>query len=350
MSADERAAAETLDTILLSENGSADASNAQILAPLYDEVTERAVRRFQQRHGLTTDGIVGAQSLQALSTPMYQRVAQIEMAMERLRWLPDLPEHNVVRVNMPEFRLTVSTGQEELESRVVIGKSVRHPTPIYIGKLKHIEFSPYWNVPWSIAKRELVPAMMRDLGRMQSNNMEIVTRDGRVHTSASKSLLQQVANGQARMRQRPGAHNALGRYKFVLPNPRGIYLHDTRSVSLFNRDRRDFSHGCVRVEQSLDLARLALHGNDGWDQSRLERASRSSKPIYAIPEQAMTVVFTYQTVSVDAEGKTRFLPDVYGYNPRTVRSVQRWANINADNVNATARNSVGGSKLASLNF
>lgn len=328
---------------------------APILAPIFDELTVTAVRRFQARHGLTDDGVVGRQTVNALNTPVYERVAQIEMAMERMRWLPDMGSATVVRVNLPEFSLTASNNQasattETLKSRVVIGRSGKYPTPMYVGQLKRIEFSPYWNVPQSISQREIVPKIRRDLGKMARMNMEIVNGKGKIFRHASPALLNQVVSGEARLRQRPGKKNALGRFKFVLPNARGIFLHDTVSKSLFNRVKRDFSHGCIRVEQPMNLARAVLKDSPRWTEARIQRAAKSKRPVVATPAKPVMVVFTYQTAAVNDMGQMVFLPDIYKYDRRTVASVERWASLNFENVNATARNSAEGQKLASLNL
>ncbi len=343
--------ASRLDSFVSEENIAADAA-APILAPLYDLFTVRAVKRFQTRHGLVADGIVGRKTIAALNTPLFERVAQLELSMERLRWLPDMGDARVIRVNLPEFRLT-SNGQsdaEPLDARVVIGRSGKSPTPIYVGQIKRLEVSPYWYVPASIAKEEILPRLRQNPNRLRRMDMEITTGGGRVYRDATPALLDLLASGAAKLRQRPGAKNALGRFKFVLPNARGIYLHDTSAKRLFGRTQRDFSHGCVRVEDPMALARLILQDSPHWTEERLQAAAIAEKPSYAKPTRPVMVVFSYETVRIADNGQIKFLPDVYDYNPRTIASVQRWASMNSENVNATARNSAEGQKLAQLSI
>ncbi|MFK7963243.1 MAG: murein L,D-transpeptidase [Burkholderiaceae bacterium] len=324
-----------------------------ILAPRYDDLTRAAVERFQHRHGLVSDGIIGEQTRRALMTPMYARVAQLEMALERLRWLPDVSNERVIRVNLPEFRLTATesgldSADLSLDSRVQIGKADRSPTPLYMAEIKHIEFSPYWNVPYRIARDELIPKFRKDLKRMRRMDFEVKAKTGKVYRNATPKLLDMVVQGKARLRQRPGLKNALGRFKFVLPNARGIFLHDTLSQHLFASNQRDFSHGCVRVEEPMALAEMILRDNERWTRQRIEDAVNASKPSWVKPASPVTVMFTYETARVSPDGSVVFLKDVYDYDSQTVASVARWAAMNYDNVNATARNSAEGEKLAKL--
>jgi len=335
---------------------SGDASAADdllILAPRYDHLTLAAVKRFQRRHGLEADGVIGEQTREALMTPMYARVAQLEMALERLRWLPDIRNKRIIQVNLPEFRLTATESGELLsdltiDTRVQIGKAGRSPTPLYMADIKHIEFSPYWNVPYRIARDELLPTFRKNLQRMRQLDMEIKTKSGKIYRDASPKVLDLVLNGQARLRQRPGQRNALGRFKFVLPNARGIFLHDTLSQRLFASDQRDFSHGCVRVEEPMALAQMILRDNRAWTEERLSEAISAQRPSWVRPATPVTVMFTYQTARIDHTGSVVFLRDVYDYDTQTVASVSRWAALDYDNVNATARNSAEGQKLARL--
>jgi len=335
------------------EGSTLAADDLLILAPRYGTLTEAAVKRFQLRHGLVADGVIGKQTRQAMMTPVFARVAQLEMALERLRWLPDISHQRIIRVNLPEFRLTATeSGQAfsdlTIDSRVQIGKSGRSPTPVYMAEIKHIEFSPYWNVPYSIARDELLPKFRNNLKRMRQLDMEIKAKTGKIYRHATPKLLDMVLRGEGRLRQRPGRKNALGRFKFVLPNARGIYLHDTLSQRLFSSTERDFSHGCVRVEEPMALAQLILRDNKRWTDERLEKAISASKPTWAKPATPVTVMFTYETARIETDGSVVFLKDVYDYDRQTVASVTRWAKMDYDNVNATARNSAEGRRLAQL--
>lgn len=335
-------------------NGSANAADdLLILAPRYGTLTQAAVKRFQLRHGLVDDAVIGQQTRQAMMTPVFARVAQLEMALERLRWLPDVSHQRIIRVNLPEFRLTATESGHAfsgptIDSRVQIGKSGRSPTPLYMAEIKHIEFSPYWNVPYRIARDELLPKFRKNLKRMRQLDMEIKAKTGKIYRDASPKVLDMLLHGKARLRQRPGRKNALGRFKFVLPNARGIFMHDTLSQRLFSSTQRDFSHGCVRVENPMALAQLILRDNKRWTSDRVEKAINAGKPSWVKPATPVTVMFTYETARIDPNGSVVFLNDVYDYDSQTVASVARWAAMDYDNVNTTARNSAEGRKLAQL--
>jgi murein L,D-transpeptidase YcbB/YkuD len=181
--------------------------------------------------------------------------------------------------------------------RVVTGNAAKTPTPVFGRAMTHVVFRPYWNVPTSIAEAEIMPAVYRDRGYLRRRNMELVKGDGGLQ-----------------LRQRPGPGNALGLVKFLLPNPFGVYLHDTPEDGLFARTRRDRSHGCVRVERPLDLARFALAGAPEWTPARI-RAAAAHGPEQPVPlPEALPVFITYLTVWADADGVTHFYPDVYEHD------------------------------------
>jgi murein L,D-transpeptidase YcbB/YkuD len=216
----------------------------------YDEVLAVAVERFQRRHGLEPDGVIGPATARALAVPPAARVRQIELALERFRWIPDVAPQRFVFVNVPAFELVAFDRMDPpegpaLSMRVVAGRAGRTPTPVFAGAMKTVAFGPFWNVPRSIVKNELLPKLQRDLGYLAAQGMEIVAED-RVLPATQESVAR-LAAGTARLRQRPGPKNALGRVKFLFPNPHSVYLHDTPSQTAFRAARRDFSHGCVRV-------------------------------------------------------------------------------------------------------
>ncbi|MCB1996702.1 MAG: L,D-transpeptidase family protein, partial [Rhodoferax sp.] len=235
------------------------------------------LRRFQQRHGLADDGVLGRATWAALQVTPAQRARQIELTLERLRWTPLLQGRRMIVVNIPEYVLRayeVVDGRirVQLTMRVVVGKAADTRTPLIDEDLRFIEFSPYWNVPPSIARKELVPRLRRDPGHWAREGYEFVGPGGQVDTALSATRLDAVLAGGWRIRQRPGPRNALGDIKFVFPNREAIYLHHTPSVSLFDRARRDFSHGCIRLEQPEALAQWVLRDQAGWDAARIRTA------------------------------------------------------------------------------
>ena len=197
--------------------------------------------------------------------------------------------------------------------KIVVGKSMDTRTPIFEEQMRFIEFQPYWNVPPSIARGEVVPRLRRDPGYFSREEFEFVTSSGRVVTALSPALLDDVLAGKARIRQRPGPRNALGDIKFVFPNPDNIYLHHTPSVRLFERDRRDFSHGCIRVEQPVALAVFALQGMPEWTEARIRQAMTEGNPSTVRLTQPIPVVIAYATAIVK-QGRIHFFDDIYGHD------------------------------------
>lgn len=283
----------------------------------YDGALVAAVQSFQQRHGLDADGVIGRATLDALNVPPSRRVRQLELALERLRWTPLLRGPRMIVVNIPEFVLRAYEVQGErivvrVESKVIVGKALDTRTPPIEEDLRHIEFQPYWNVPASIARQELVPRLRRDPGYWTREGFEFVGAAA-ADPVLSEAKLQAVLAGQLRIRQRPGPRNALGDIKFVFPNRESIYLHHTPSVGLFARARRDFSHGCIRVEQPVALAAFALQGRSPWDEPRIRRAITDDEPSTVRLEQPVPVLIAYGTALVK-QGRVHFFEDLYGHD------------------------------------
>lgn len=284
---------------------------ARYEGPLVD-----AVKAFQQRHGLAADGVIGKTTLAQLQVTPAARVRQIELALERLRWTPLMQGPRMVVINIPEFVLRAYEVQGEhiqvqQEMKVVVGKALDTRTPLFDEDMRFIEFSPYWNVPPSIARAEIVPRLRRDPGYLAREEMEFVSAGGRVDRTVSAGLLSAVLAGQSRIRQRPGPKNALGDIKFVFPNSDNIYLHHTPTTQLFNRDRRDFSHGCIRVEHPVELAKFVLKGMPEWTQDRIEKAMSRGESATLKLTEPVPVLIAYGTTLVK-EGRTFFFEDIYG--------------------------------------
>jgi murein L,D-transpeptidase YcbB/YkuD len=252
--------------------------------------------------------------------PPAARARQVALTLERLRWTPLFLGPRMIVVNIPEFVLRayeVVDGRiaVRLQMRVIVGEALDHETPLFDERLRSIEFSPYWNVPPSIARAELVPRLRRDPGHWARQGFEFVTGDGRVETALSPAGLDAVLAGRWRIRQRPGPANALGDIKFVFPNRDNIYLHHTPTVGLFARERRDFSHGCIRVEDPVGLARFVMDGMPGWDEDRIRAQMAAGTSTTVALREPLPVLIAYATALV-AQGRPRFLPDVYGLDAR----------------------------------
>lgn len=285
----------------------------------YDSPLVEAVRRFQTRHGLAVDGIVGRATWAALEVTPQQRARQIELSMERLRWTPLLQRPRMVVVNLPEYVLRayeVRAGGAvdlRLEMKVVVGRSMDTRTPLIDADLRAIEFSPYWNVPPSIARKELVPRLRRDPAHFERHGFEFVAPDGRIETTLNAERLSAVLAGRLRLRQRPGPLNPLGDIKFVLPNADHIFLHHTPATALFDRERRDFSHGCIRVESPVELARFVLEGQPDWTEARIRESMAAGVSSTLRVTQPVAVLITYSTALV-RQGRVHFFNDLYGHD------------------------------------
>ncbi len=304
----------------------ASAGSDRYEGPLVD-----AVSRFQRRHGLEPDGVLGRDTQAALQTSVAWRVRQIELALERLRWLPDLDRERVLAINIPMFRLwswdsMPPDSAPTLAMDVIVGRALRTQTPIIDVEMRDVVFRPYWNIPRSILVREILPVLKRDTDYLRQQNMEIVRGTGdeaeAVDTTAENLAL--LRAGQLRVRQRPGAKNALGLVKFVFPNQQGVYMHGTPAQALFGRNRRDFSHGCVRVQDPAALAEWVLQERPEWSRDRILSAMAGSETLHVRLPRPIRVILFYTTAAVMPEdGLLHFADDIYGHDTTLDRALAR---------------------------
>jgi L,D-transpeptidase YcbB len=293
------------------------AADAKVDGTKYEGAIVDAVKHFQSRHGLDADGIIARGTFTQLNTPATQRVTQIEAALERLRWEPAVNGPAII-VNIPEFKLR-AVGEETLEMRVVVGKAAGHKTPVFDGDLKHVVFRPYWHVPPSIKRNEIAPKLTASYAA--KHNYQIVDGAGRV-LSVNADTVRGVRNGSLSVRQKPGTSNALGLVKFLFPNDNNVYLHSTPQPALFARTRRDFSHGCVRVEDPVKLAEWVLREKPEWDEEKI-RATMNGKrdDVYVKLDDPITVKITYHTVVAQPNGDVYFYDDIYGHDAKLIASL-----------------------------
>jgi murein L,D-transpeptidase YcbB/YkuD len=279
----------------------------------YDIDLQDAVKRFQRRHGLTDDGSVTPALAAEMNVPVEARVRQIELNMERWRWLPrDLGDRHIL-VNIPEMRLDViEHGAPALSMRVVVGKPDTQ-TPIFNDTMTYLVFAPTWNVPADIAQKETLPAVLADPNFLNRMNMEVVDATGKTVDPGSIDL---ASPEKYRFRQRPGDSNALGLVKFMFPNQFNVYLHDTPADSLFARASRSFSHGCVRLEQPEKLAEYVLHDQPEWTADRIREAMHSGEEKIVKLKTGIPVYLGYWTARVSADHQVQFRKDVYGIDGR----------------------------------
>lgn len=289
-----------------------------------------AVKRFQSRHGLRPDGVLGKQTLAVLNVPLAERVTQIELSLERLRWLPVLPPGPAIAINIPSFQLwafadTADTRIATLSMPVIVGQAVRTETPIFIGEMRAVEFSPYWNVPRNILSNEILPRLAHDPAYLQREDMEMVSTrgDARVLASVDAESIEGLRAGEFRLRQRPGSKNAMGGIKFVIPNAMEIFLHGTPARELFERTRRDFSHGCIRVRDPKALAEFVLGRNPEWSSDTIGSAINAGKSRTVSLASPIPVIVFYTTAIVDGNGRAIFLADLYGHDRKLLDQLRR---------------------------
>lgn len=299
----------------------------------YDQALQDGVKAFQQRHALAADGVLGKGTLGQLDVAPPARARQIELAMERLRWTPLLQAPRMIVVNVPEFVLRAYEFRDgqvavRLTMNVIVGKALNTRTPLFDEDMRFIEFSPYWNVPPSIARSETVPRLRRDPAYFQQQGFEFVDGSGQVLTTLSADSLDAVLGGRMRIRQRPGPLNALGDIKFVFPNNSNIYLHHTPSPGLFQRERRDLSHGCIRVEEPVALAQFVLQDSPEWSETRIREAMARRQSSTIRLAQPVPVVIAYSTTIVK-QGKVHFFADLYGHDRLLDQALRQKSQVRA---------------------
>jgi len=272
---------------------------------VFNDTLVMAVKNFQTRHGFTPTGIISDSLVKEMNVPAVQRVEQLLMNMDRMRWLANEPTGNRIVVNIPEFMMHVYEGnQKAFDIVVVVGKE-GHNTMMFNGDLNQVVFSPYWNVPPSIVANEILPAIDKNPNYIAKENMEITGND----------------DGLPVVRQKPGPGNALGKVKFLFPNSFNIYFHDTPSKSLFNKDKRAYSHGCIRVKEPEKLANYVLRNQPEWTSEKINEAMNSGDEKYVKVKDPIHVVVTYYTAWVDENGRLNFREDIYGHDSKLAQKM-----------------------------
>lgn len=296
--------------------------------PVYGGTLVEAVKRFQERHALEPDGVIGPGTIAAVNVPLATRVRQIELALERERWLPEMRRSPYLFVNVPLFRLWAydpSVPDEPLRMNVVVGKSAGHATPIFIDQMEYVIFRPYWNPPPSIVRSEIVPKARRDPGYLDGQNLEIVASGGPTAAAlpATPENLNKVLAGKLTIRQKPGPKNSLGLAKFIFPNAENVYMHGTPAQQLFSRARRDFSHGCIRLEDPARLAEWVLRDDPQWTRERIVAAMNGAAPTQVNLKARLPVILFYDTAYVDSRGVVHFADDYYGHDAKLEAALGR---------------------------
>jgi murein L,D-transpeptidase YcbB/YkuD len=297
-------------------NVPADPSSAT--PPIYQGALVDAVKNFQRRHGRDPNGRIDAQTLADLNVPLSRRVQQMQWTLERWRWLPDSYSKSPVIANIPEFRLRAYDKDFNIAvtMNVVVGKSYGHNTPVFSDTMKYVVFRPYWEVPYSITRAELIPHILREPDYLAKKGFEVVDSRQTVVAAGTVSadVLAQLRAGKLFVRQMPGPKNALGLVKFLFPNSYNVYMHDTPAPEFFAKSRRDFSHGCIRLERPADLAAWVLRDNPGWNPERIRAAMSGTQTQQVNLANPIPVLILYATVIVLEDGVVHFYDDIYGHD------------------------------------
>jgi len=288
---------------------------------LFDEILAEGVKNFEARHGLKEDGVADPEMIATLNLPVERRVRQIELNLERLRWLPDQLGASHIRVYIPDYRLYIMENDHvRLTMRVIVGKT-EDPTPIFSDEMTYLVFSPYWYIPESIAGKETLPRVLSDPEYLERQNIEVVRKGSRrreevlnPETIDWSKAAESPESFPYIFRQQPGPGNALGTVKFMFPNQFNVYLHDTPTDNLFDKVERDFSHGCVRVERPLDLAHYVLSDQPEWTPEKINAAMHEGKEKVVFLKSPLPVHLLYWTSWVDKAGALQFREDIYGHD------------------------------------
>jgi L,D-transpeptidase YcbB len=280
------------------------------------------VARFQARHGIEVDSSVGGATLSALNVPVETRIRQVEINLDRFRWLPDEFEDRYVLVNIPDYRLyAYDRGREAFEQRVIVGDEYQNATPVFADSMTYLVFRPEWNVPSSILVNEMLPKLRENIYDLARHDLEVVDTKGDSLVRDPSSIDWgdvDTSDPRYRVRQKPGPANSLGLIKFMFPNRFNIYLHDTPARELFDRTERTLSHGCVRVEDPVQLADFALDGQDGWNEGKVREAMGDSTAVEsrAVPLKRPVPVYLLYLTAFVREGALHFRNDPYGKDRR----------------------------------
>jgi len=294
----------------LPANANVAANSTAYTGPLVD-----AVKSFQARHGRVADGGIDKQTLADLNVPLSARVRQMQLTLERWRWLPKEYKSSPIVANIPEFRVRAydENLKVALSMNVVVGKAYGHTTPVFVDEMQYVVFRPYWSVPYSIAKAEMLPKLAADPEYLAKKNFEVVDSRQTVVASGAVTgdVLAQLRAGKLFIREIPGPKNSLGLVKFIFPNNYNIYMHDTPAHELFEKSRRDFSHGCIRLEKPADMAVWVLRNNPGWDRERVQAAMNGTATQQVNLAKPIPVLIVYGTAIVREDGQVEFFDDIY---------------------------------------
>ena len=272
---------------------------------LYTHELKEAVKNYQLQHGFKVNGLVNAALVKDLNIPALVRVQQLLINMQRMRWMPTNPEGKLIIVNIPEFEVYVDSGKTNLFHMDVVVGAEGHNTTMFSGRINQVVFSPYWDVPPSIVKKEIIPGMARKKNYLKDKNMEITGHEG----------------GLPVVRQKPGNKNALGKVKFLFPNSFNIYMHDSPEKGYFKRSERDLSHGCIRLSDAPKMAHYLLQNSVEWPLEKIDSAMDSGREQFVKLIPSVPVIITYYTAWVDEKQLLHFAEDIYGHDKKIAQKM-----------------------------
>jgi murein L,D-transpeptidase YcbB/YkuD len=307
--------------------------DAAAVPSTYNAAVVASVKTFQMRHGLQSDGKLGQATIESLNVPMSARVQELDDSLERWRWLPDNYVQPRLLVNLAEFMLRAYEPDHTLAFKMLVvdGEAKgEHDTPMFVRLMRYVVFRPYWNLPPSIVKKDLLPHIAKSgLGYLDHNDYEVYKNDGTVVTSFTAKDLEHARYG---VRQRPGPKNSLGLVKFLFPNAYDVYMHSTPELMLFGLSRRDRSHGCVRLQHADQMALWVLHGDqkdpdaeNGWDADKVDVAMTGDMNNKTVNlKTPLPVVIGYFTANADEDGTIHFFNDIYRYDKELEAALAKW--------------------------
>jgi murein L,D-transpeptidase YcbB/YkuD len=279
----------------------------------FDDTVRAGVQAFQRRHGLDADGVVGRGTLAALNVPVAQRIDQLRLTLERARWVVDETPGEAVVVNVAGAEVFVTRdGEVTWWRRAIVGRAARQ-TPIFKGRMTYLELNPTWTVPPTILREDVLPKVRRNRAYLREHDMRVLTQSGKPVDPASVDF--GAWPFPYVIRQDPGPKNPLGLIKLMFPNRHNVYLHDTPGRELFGKAARNFSSGCIRIEDPFELAAIVLREPGRWTAASLRAAAEDGRTRRVNLREPWPVLILYWTAALDAEGRVRFLPDVYRRDP-----------------------------------
>ncbi len=289
---------------------------------VYDSALFVAVKRFQKENGMEPDGAIGKNTVEGLNASPAYLLDKASINLERLRWLPDtVRDAEFILVNIANYQLDyINKLDTVFSSRVIVGKRY-HESPIFTAQMSYIVFSPYWNIPTSIAKNEIIPSIRKNPNYLKQKNMEVVTGSGKVVDPASINWSSK--SFPYMIRQKPGGSNSLGLVKFMFPNSHSVYIHDTPSKSLFEKEDRALSHGCIRLQNPAKFAQILLKDDSSWTPERIDKAMHQDKEQIVNLPRKIPVVLVYLTFWADSRGEPHFRSDIYDRDEELLKLLRK---------------------------